>query len=163
MEIKKRIDFLKKEIEKYNYNYYVLDKSLITDFKFDNLLNELIDLEKQYPEFYDANSPTNKVGGLVVNSFTSFKHNYPMLSLSNTYSEQELIDFDKRIKKTINNPEYICELKYDGVSISLEYKNGKLVELAVKQSIEGQTIKNLEALANPDSLKQFKKIKELNE
>ena len=128
MEIKKRIDFLKKEIEKYNYNYYVLDKSLITDFEFDNLLNELIDLEKQYPEFYDTNSPTNKVGGLVVNSFTSFKHNYPMLSLSNTYSEQELIDFDKRIKKTINNPEYICELKYDGVSISLEYKNGKLVK-----------------------------------
>ena len=128
MEIKQRIDFLRKEIEKYNFNYYVLDKSLITDFEFDNLLNELIDLEKQYPEFYDDNSPTNKVGGLVVNSFTSFKHNYPMLSLSNTYSEQELIDFDKRIKKTINNPEYICELKYDGVSISLEYKNGKLVK-----------------------------------
>ena len=128
MEAQKRIGFLRKEIEKYNYNYYVLDKSLITDFKFDNLLKELIDLEKQHPEFHDSNSPTNKVGGLVVNSFTSFKHKYPMLSLSNTYSEQELIDFDKRIKKTINHPEYVCELKYDGVSISLEYKNGKLIK-----------------------------------
>ena len=128
MELKKRIDFLRQEIEKYNYNYYVLDKSLITDFEFDDLLKELIDLETKNPQFDDNNSPTKKVGGLVVNSFNSFKHNYPMLSLSNTYSESELIDFDKRVKKVIKEPEYVCELKYDGVSISLEYRHGKLVK-----------------------------------
>ena len=128
MELKKRIDFLRKEIEKYNYNYYVLDKSLITDFEFDNLLKELTNLEDENPQFEDNNSPTKKVGGLVVNSFNSFRHNYPMLSLSNTYSEAELIDFDKRVKKVIKEPEYVCELKYDGVSISLEYRNGKLVQ-----------------------------------
>jgi len=128
VELKKRIDFLRQEIEKYNYNYYVLDKSLITDFEFDSLLKELIDLETKNPQFENNNSPTKKVGGLVVNSFNSFKHNYPMLSLSNTYSESELIDFDKRVKKVIKEPEYVCELKYDGVSISLEYRNGKLVK-----------------------------------
>tara|TARA_Y100001954_G_scaffold168640_1_gene179130 strand:+ start:2056 stop:4050 length:1995 start_codon:yes stop_codon:yes gene_type:complete len=122
----KKIDLLRKEIEKHNYYYYVKDKSIITDLEFDNLLNELIKLENKYPEFFDDNSPTNKVGGSVVNSFTSHEHEYPMLSLSNSYSEQDLLDFDKRVKKEIENPEYVCELKFDGVSISLEYINGKL-------------------------------------
>ena len=126
MDPQKKIDLLRKEIEKHNYYYYVKDKSIITDLEFDNLLNELIKLENKYPEFFDDNSPTNKVGGSVVNSFTSHEHEYPMLSLSNSYSEQDLLDFDKRVKKEIENPEYVCELKFDGVSISLEYINGKL-------------------------------------
>ena len=125
---KKRIDHLRKEIERHNYNYYVKDKSIITDFEFDNLLNELIKLEKDNPQYYDENSPTNKVGGSIINSFNSYDHKFPMLSLSNSYNEQDLFDFDKRVKKIIKNPEYVCELKYDGVSISLEYINGRLTK-----------------------------------
>ena len=127
MDTKERIDFLRKEIEDHNYSYYILDKPLISDFEFDQLMSELISLEDQYPQFSSEHSPSNKVGGGVVDSFSSVKHEYPMLSLSNTYNFQDLQDFDTRIKKLIDVPfEYVCELKFDGVSISLIYEQGKL-------------------------------------
>ena len=127
MDTKERIDFLRKEIEDHNYSYYILDKPLISDFEFDQLMSELISLEDQYPQFSSEHSPSNKVGGGVVDSFRSVKHEYPMLSLSNTYNFQDLQDFDTRIKKLIDVPfEYVCELKFDGVSISLIYEQGKL-------------------------------------
>ncbi|MCD4745179.1 MAG: NAD-dependent DNA ligase LigA, partial [Bacteroidales bacterium] len=114
-------------INKHNYNYYVLSQPVITDYDFDMLLEELIKLEKQYPEFAEPNSPSKRVGGEITKDFKQVAHKYPMLSLSNTYSEQELLDFDQRIKKIISNDiEYVCELKYDGVSISLNYLNGNL-------------------------------------
>ena len=114
-------------MQQHNYNYYVLDKPTISDFEFDMLLNELIDLEKQNPQFYDANSPTQRVGGELVKSFDTVAHEYRMLSLGNTYSAEELVDFDKRITKLVETDiEYVCELKYDGVSISLKYENGEL-------------------------------------
>ena len=129
MNVKYRIDVLRRELEEHNYSYYVLDNPSITDFEFDQLMNELIELERLNPEFIDQNSPSQKVGGDVVDSFSSVKHTYPMLSLSNTYNFQELKDFDDRIKKRIDvSFEYVCELKFDGVSISLIYENGELTQ-----------------------------------
>ena len=127
MNVQDRIVFLRSELQQHNYNYYVLDKPTISDFEFDILLNELIDLEKQNPQFYDANSPTQRVGGELIKSFDTVAHEYRMLSLGNTYSAEELVDFDKRITKLVETDiEYVCELKYDGVSISLKYENGEL-------------------------------------
>jgi DNA ligase (NAD+) len=127
MNVQDRIVFLRSELQQHNHNYYVLDKPTISDFEFDMLLNELIDLEKQNPQFYDANSPTQRVGGELIKSFDTVAHEYRMLSLGNTYSAEELVDFDKRITKLVEtNIEYVCELKYDGVSISLKYENGEL-------------------------------------
>tara|TARA_B100000963_G_scaffold197709_1_gene172058 strand:+ start:1977 stop:3968 length:1992 start_codon:yes stop_codon:yes gene_type:complete len=127
MNIQDRIVFLRSELQQHNYNYYVLDKPTISDFEFDILLNELIDLEKQNPQFYDANSPTQRVGGELIKSFDTVAHEYRMLSLGNTYSAEELVDFNKRITKLVETDiEYVCELKYDGVSISLKYENGEL-------------------------------------
>ena len=118
MNVQDRIVFLRSELQQHNYNYYVLDKPAISDFEFDMLLNELIDLEKQNPQFYDANSPTQRVGGELIKSFDTVAHEYRMLSLGNTYSAEELVDFDKRITKLVETEiEYVCELKYDGVSI----------------------------------------------
>ena len=127
MNVQDRIVFLRSELQQHNYNYYVLDKPTISDFEFDILLNELIDLEKQNPQYYDANSPTQRVGGELIKSFDTVAHEYRMLSLGNTYSSEELVDFDKRITKLVETDiEYVCELKYDGVSISLKYENGEL-------------------------------------
>ena len=127
MNVQDRIVFLRSELHQHNRNYYVLDKPTISDFEFDMLLNELIDLEKQNPQFYDANSPTQRVGGELIKSFDTVAHEYRMLSLGNTYSADELVDFDKRITKLVETDiEYVCELKYDGVSISLKYENGEL-------------------------------------
>ncbi len=127
MNVQDRIVFLRSELHQHNRNYYVLDKPTISDFEFDMLLNELIDLEKQNPQFYDANSPTQRVGGELIKSFDTVAHEYRMLSLGNTYSAEELVDFDKRITKLVETDiEYVCELKYDGVSISLKYENGEL-------------------------------------
>ena len=127
MNVQDRIIFLRSELQQHNYNYYVLDKPIISDFEFDMLLNELIDLEKQNPQYYDANSPTQRVGGELIKSFDTVAHEYRMLSLGNTYSAEELVDFDKRITKLVETDiEYVCELKYDGVSISLKYENGEL-------------------------------------
>ncbi len=127
MNVLERIHFLRQEVDKHNHAYYVLDTPIITDMEFDALLNELIILEKNNPHFFDENSPTNRVGGSVLSGFTSYKHKYQMLSLANTYSAEELLDFDKRVKKLTHNQfKYVCELKFDGVSISLTYRDGKL-------------------------------------
>ena len=101
MNVQHRIVFLRSELHQHNHNYYVLDKPTISDFEFDMLLNELIDLEKQNPKFYDANSPTQRVGGELIKSFETVAHEYRMLSLGNTYSAEQLLDFDKRITKLV--------------------------------------------------------------
>ena len=129
MNVSERIQFLRTELRQHNHSYYVLDKPTISDFEFDKLLEELIRLENENPEFFDPHSPSQRVGGEVTKNFNTVKHQYPMLSLGNTYSEEELRDFDKRIHKLVEAQiEYVCELKYDGVSISLTYKNGQLTQ-----------------------------------
>ena len=129
MKIKERIDLLRKELAEYNHSYYVLDTSIISDFEFDKLLKELVKLEDENPEFFDATSPTQRVGGGVIDGFKTVAHKYRMLSLGNTYSEEDLHDFDTRLHKlTDQEIEYVCELKYDGVSISLTYENGELTQ-----------------------------------
>lgn len=125
--IQKRIEDLQKQLDEHNYNYYVLSQPTISDFDFDMLLKELEKLEKENPEFYDPNSPTQRVGSDLNKEFDQVRHTYPMLSLSNSYSEEELRDFDQKIRKMTDQQfEYVCELKYDGTSISLQYKNGVL-------------------------------------
>ena len=129
MKIKERIDFLRKELAEHNHSYYVLDTSIISDFEFDKLLQELVKLEDENPEFFDSTSPTQRVGGGVIDGFKTVAHKYRMLSLGNTYSEEDLHDFDTRLHKlTDQEIEYVCELKYDGVSISLTYENGDLTQ-----------------------------------
>ena len=129
MNVYERIQFLRTELRQHNHSYYVLDKPTISDFEFDKLLEELIRLENENPEFFDPHSPSQRVGGEVTKNFNTVKHQYPMLSLGNTYSEEELRDFDKRIHKLVEAQiEYVCELKYDGVSISLTYENGQLTQ-----------------------------------
>jgi DNA ligase (NAD+) len=126
-EAKARIDILRKEIEEHNKNYYVLNHPVISDFEYDILLNELDTLEKKFPEFITENSPTRRVGSDITREFIQYEHRYPMLSLGNTYSEEELREFDARIRKTTSQSvEYVCELKFDGASISITYKNGSL-------------------------------------
>lgn len=128
-EAQKRIVFLRDELEKHNFNYYVLSTPQISDFEYDLLMQELDVLEKKYPEFADSQSPTQKVGSDLKTEFEQAVHRYPMLSLGNTYNEAELLDFDKRIQKALGDEafEYVCELKYDGAAINLYYNNGKLI------------------------------------
>jgi DNA ligase (NAD+) len=126
-EAKIRIDKLRKEIQEHNNSYYVLSKPSISDFEYDLLLNELDTLEKKFPEFFSADSPTKRVGSDITKEFVQYEHKYPMLSLGNTYNEEELREFDSRIRKTITEPvEYVCELKFDGASISITYRDGIL-------------------------------------
>jgi DNA ligase (NAD+) len=126
-EAKKRIAELTREINEHNYNYYVLSRPVVSDYDFDMLLAELIKLENEFPEFADSNSPTKRVGGEITKDFIQVKHKYPMLSLGNTYSVDEVVAFDERVRKAIGNEfEYVCELKYDGLSIGLTYVEGKL-------------------------------------
>lgn len=132
-EAKVRIEELCKIIENHNYNYYILAQPTISDYDFDMLLNELIGLEKQYPEFITADSPTQRVGGDITKEFQTVKHRYPMLSLSNSYNIEEVKDFITRIKKTIEEDvEFVCELKFDGISISLTYENGIFVKAVTR-------------------------------
>jgi DNA ligase (NAD+) len=127
-EAKARIEKLSKEIEEYNRNYYVLNNPVISDFEYDLLINELETLEKKFPEFISADSPTRRVGSDISNEFRQYEHRYPMLSLGNTYNEDELKEFNSRVEKASEGAgaEYVCELKFDGASISLTYKNGAL-------------------------------------
>jgi len=126
-EAKSRIDVLRKQLEEHNNRYYVLNQPSISDFEYDILLNELDTLEKIFPEFMTSESPTRHVGSDITKEFEQYEHAYPMLSLGNTYSEDDLREFDNRIHKTISQPvEYVCELKFDGASISITYKNGSL-------------------------------------
>lgn len=128
MNIQDRIELLRSELNQHNYNYYVLDNPAITDFDFDTKLKELEQLEKQHPEFFDENSPTQRVGGAITKNFNTVTHSYRMYSLDNSYSKDDLTDWEQRIKRTLGDIsiEYTCELKYDGASISLTYQDGKL-------------------------------------
>lgn len=128
-----RIEVLSKELHEHNYKYYVLSEPEISDFQFDTMLKELQDLEEQFPELVLDNSPTKRVGGEVTKEFNTVTHKYRMLSLSNSYSKEDLIDFENRIQKLIEDEvEYVCELKYDGVAIGLKYIDGKLVQAVTR-------------------------------
>lgn len=127
MNIDQQITTLRNELREHNYNYYVLDNPTISDFEFDQKLKQLQELEKAHPEFYDANSPTLRVGGEITKNFETVPHTYRMFSLDNSYSKEDLEDWEKRIEKMVDGKvEFTCELKYDGASISLTYENGKL-------------------------------------
>lgn len=127
MNIEQQIKTLRDELREHNYNYYVLDTPAISDFEFDQKLKQLQELEKAHPEFYDANSPTLRVGGEITKNFETVPHTYRMFSLDNSYSKEDLEDWEKRIEKMVDGKvEFTCELKYDGASISLTYENGKL-------------------------------------
>ena len=126
-EVKKRIIKLRQEIEQHNYNYYKLSQPTITDFEFDLLMEDLIALERKYPQFFDPNSPTQRVGSDISKEFQQVLHQYPMLSLSNSYSDTEVSEFVQRVEKfSGESPDYVCELKLDGTSISLTYQDGEL-------------------------------------
>lgn len=129
-EASKLIDKLTDQVNYHNDLYYQKSKSEISDFEFDQLLKQLIDLEKEFPKLKHAHSPTSRVGGTITKNFPTVLHRYPMLSLGNTYSKEELEDWDERVKKGLDGDkyEYFCELKFDGVSISLIYENGILVK-----------------------------------
>jgi DNA ligase (NAD+) len=126
-DARERIEMLRKEIEEHNHRYYVLNDPVISDFEYDLLLNELDKLEKEFPEFITEESPTRKVGSDLTEEFRQYDHKYPMFSLGNTYSEEELREFNARVEKAAGLPvEYVCELKFDGASISITYRNEKL-------------------------------------
>jgi DNA ligase (NAD+) len=131
--IKDSMDALVAALNQHSYNYYVLAMPTIADYEFDKKLEELARLEKEHPEFADPDSPTLKVGGDITKNFVTVKHKWPMLSLGNTYNEQDLRDFDERIKKAIgDNFQYVCELKFDGLSISLTYEHNTLVRAVTR-------------------------------
>ncbi len=142
MDIEDRINQLRSELSEHNYNYYVLDKPVISDYEFDMKLKELQELEKKYPEFFDPNSPTQRVGGEVTKSFKTVVHDHPMYSLSNSYSKEELEDWEKRVMKLVDEPvEFACELKYDGASISLTYENGKFLKAVTRgDGVQGDDV-----------------------
>ena len=143
-EIKERIESIVKELNEHNYRYYVLAQPTLSDFEYDKKLEELAQLEKEYPEYLDPESPTIKVGGYITKEFDTVRHKWPMLSLGNTYNEQDLKDFDERVRKVIGNDfEYVCELKFDGLSISLSYENGKLVRAITRgDGTQGDDVTN---------------------
>ena len=145
MDIQKIIQDLRDELNQHNHNYYVLDTPTITDFEFDQKLKQLQELETQYPEFYDDNSPTQRVGGTITKNFNTVVHNYRMYSLDNSYSKEDLIDWETRIQKVLGNVplQYTCELKYDGASISITYENGKLKRAVTRgDGFQGDDVTN---------------------
>ena len=141
-EAKDQIDALTTELNQHSYNYYVLAMPTISDFDFDKKLETLAALEKQFPEFADPDSPTQRVGGDITKEFVTVRHKWPMLSLGNTYNEQELADFDQRIRKAIgDNFEYVCELKFDGLSMSLTYEDGRLKQAVTRgDGVQGDDV-----------------------
>ena len=132
MDIKKRIDELVKILNKASYEYYTLDNPSITDQEYDSLMDELIKLETNNPSLVRVDSPTVRIGGEVISEFKKVNHEVPMMSLGDIFNEEELIDFDEKVKKVVSNPEYVCELKIDGLSVSLIYEKGKLVRAATR-------------------------------
>ena len=145
MSVLDTIKNLRDELNQHNYNYYVLDKPTISDFEFDQKLKQLQDLEAQHPEFFDENSPTQRVGGMVTKNFETVKHEYRMYSLDNSYSIEDLQDWETRIQKVLGDVslEYTCELKYDGASISISYENGRLVRAVTRgDGFQGDDVTN---------------------
>lgn len=165
---KKRIKELREHIREHNYNYYVKSMPTISDYDFDMMLKELIDLENRFPEFFDENSPTVRVGDDTNKQFEQADHKYPMLSLGNTYNKEEFIEFDNRIKKVIGDDfEYCCELKFDGASISLTYEKGNLTKAVTRgNGARGdvvtnnvKTIKSIPLVLRGDSFPDFFEIR----
>jgi len=144
IEAKQKIERLTRELQEHNYRYYVLAQPVISDYEFDLKLKELEKLEKQFPQYRLPDSPTMRVGGEPTKEFSTVKHKYPMMSLSNSYSIGEIVEFDNRIKKlTGKSPEYVCELKYDGLSISLIYEKGLLIRAVTRgDGIRGDDVTN---------------------
>src|SRR5690554_816109 len=142
MTIKEQILQLREELNKHNYNYYVLDNPIISDYDFDVKLNQLIALEEQHPEFFDANSPSQRVGGEITKNFETIVHEQRMYSLDNSYSKEDLLDWETRIKKLVDGPlQFTCELKYDGASISLTYENGNLIKAVTRgDGVQGDNV-----------------------
>jgi len=151
MEPAQRIFQLRETLDQHNYNYYVLDQPTISDYEFDQLLKELQALENQYPEFFDSNSPTQRVGGMVTKNFETIVHESRMYSLDNSYSREDLIDWENRIQKLLGAipVHYTCELKYDGASISITYENGTLVRAVTR----GDGFQGDEVTANIKTIK----------
>ena len=145
MDIQKIIQNLREELNLHNHNYYVLDIPTISDFEFDQKLKQLQELENQHPEFFDENSPTQRVGGTITKNFNTVVHDYRMYSLDNSYSKDDLIDWEVRIQKVLGNVslQYTCELKYDGASISITYENGKLKRAVTRgDGFQGDDVTN---------------------
>lgn len=145
MDIQNTILQLRDELNQHNYNYYVLDKPTISDLEFDLKLKQLQDLEHKYPEFFDENSPTQRVGGTITKNFKTVQHDYRMYSLDNSYSKEDLIEWEKRIQKVLGDVplEYVCELKYDGASISITYENGELKRAVTRgDGFQGDDVTN---------------------
>jgi DNA ligase (NAD+) len=159
--VQNRIQQLSSELDRHNYNYYVLDNPTISDLQFDTLLDELISLEKQFPEFLSASSPSQRVGGTITKEFKTVKHKYPMLSLSNSYSAEDMVDFDRKVREGLglqstdlfssSSVNYVCELKFDGLSIGLTYENGEL-----KQAItRGDGVQGDDVTTNAKTIKSI--------
>jgi len=156
-EAQKHIQRLSKELEQHNYNYYALDNPTISDFEFDKLLEQLVNLEKQFPELLSPDSPSQRVGGQITKTFNSVKHQYAMLSLSNSYSVDDMIDFDRKVREGLGvtsneeHIEYVCELKFDGLSISLIYEHGKLIQAITR----GDGVQGDEVTTNAKTIKSI--------
>ncbi|MDD3955371.1 MAG: NAD-dependent DNA ligase LigA [Proteiniphilum sp.] len=163
-----RIESLRQQLHDYNYHYYVLSQPLISDREFDQLMQELIKLEAEHPEWHDPNSPTLRVGSDISKSFTQVTHRYSMLSLQNTYSEGEVADFYNRVKRSLNEEfEIVCELKYDGTSISLHYENGRLSRAVTRGdgkkgddvTANVRTIQNVPLILKGDDLPSYVELR----
>jgi len=145
MDVLNTIQKLREELNLHNYNYYVLDNATISDYEFDTKLKELQDLENKYPEYFDVHSPTQRVGGTITKNFQTVPHTQRMYSLDNSYSKEDLLDWENRIQKVLGNVDlqYTCELKYDGASISITYENGKLVRAVTRgDGFQGDDVTN---------------------
>jgi DNA ligase (NAD+) len=142
MGIESTINQLREELRQHNYNYYILDNPTISDYEFDMKLKELQDLEEKHPEFFDANSPTQRVGGTITKNFNTVVHDFRMYSLDNSYSKEDLLDWETRIKKLVDGDvQYTCELKYDGASMNLTYQNGKLLRAVTRgDGVQGDEV-----------------------
>lgn len=159
-----QIEALRQQLHNYNYNYYVLSQPTISDYEFDQLMHQLIELEQRYPEFYDPNSPSMRVGSDINKNFSQVTHRYPMLSLQNTYSEGEVSEFYNRVQRTLNDDfDIVCELKFDGASISLIYENGKLSRAVTRGdgkkgddvTANVRTIRNIPLILKGDDIPKY--------
>ncbi|MCE5178121.1 MAG: NAD-dependent DNA ligase LigA [Porphyromonadaceae bacterium] len=166
--IRQKIESLRQQLHEHNYNYYVLSNPIISDREYDRMMQQLTELEARYPGWYDPNSPTMRVGSDINKNFTQVKHRYPMLSLQNTYSEGEVADFYNRVKRTLNEEfEIVCELKYDGTSISLHYENGRLSRAVTRGdgkkgddvTANVRTIRNVPLILKGDNLPPYVEVR----
>ena len=145
MDIQNTIQALREELNQHNYNYYVLDQGIISDYEFDLKLKQLQELESLHPEYFDENSPSQRVGGAITKNFQTVPHDYRMYSLDNSYSKEEVLDWEKRVQKVLGEVSltYTCELKYDGASISITYENGKLKRAVTRgDGFQGDDVTN---------------------